>query len=277
VPEGEALPDGTFRYAAVVEYDGSEYCGWQRQPHCEGVQSVVERALSAVANEPVTVACAGRTDTGVHATNQVIHFDSTAIRRPRNWVLGSNANLPPGVRLHWAGQMTADFHARFSALTRTYRYLVLNSSTQPALLRKGLTWERSSLSVTAMKQAVSPLVGRHDFSAFRAAGCQSATPWRKIHYFDIYRVNDFVVFEICANAFLLHMVRNIMGTLLVIGREEQDVNWLGQLLVDADRTKAAMTAPASGLYLVGVAYPDKYNLPTFKPGPSFIGCDWRGS
>lgn len=276
VPTGCELPSGTFRYAAIVEYDGSEYCGWQRQSHCEGVQSVVEQALSAVANESLAAVCAGRTDTGVHATYQVIHFDSTALRSPRNWVLGSNANMPRGVRLHWAGQMAADFHARYCALTRTYRYLVLSSTLQPALFRQGITWESGSLSVSAMKQAVEPLIGKYDYSAFRAAGCQAGTPWRTVHYVDIFRVNDFVVFEICANAFLLHMVRNIVGSLLTIGREQQPASWLGQLLREGDRTRAAMTAPASGLYLVGVTYPAQFGLPTFKPGPGFIGRDLRG-
>ncbi|RLA54706.1 MAG: tRNA pseudouridine(38-40) synthase TruA [Gammaproteobacteria bacterium] len=273
VPEGRKLPSGIFRYAAAIEYDGSDYCGWQRQRHCTGVQEVVEKALSAVADEPVKVACAGRTDTGVHATAQIIHFDSRAMRSSRNWMLGSNANMPRNVRCHWAEKMPDNFHARFSAHSRTYRYLVLNTSSRPALLRQGLAWEGANISLPAMNEAVAALIGEHDFSSFRGAGCQSATPWRSIHYIDIFRLNDIVVFEIRANAFLLHMVRNIMGALLAVGRGEHSPQWLGQLLALRDRSKAGVTAPAQGLYLVRVAYPSEFAIPVFKPGPCFVGRD----
>lgn len=275
VPEGEQLPSGTLRYAARIEYDGSAYCGWQRQPHCQSVQALVEKALSTVAAEPITVACAGRTDSGVHATHQVIHFDSVAERTSRNWVLGANANLPRDIRCHWAAPVPADFHARFSARSRTYRYVVANRQSPPALGRLALTWESKRLSVPAMKRGARYLKGEQDFSAFRAAGCQSQSPWRFIHYVDIFRVGELVVFEVCANAFLLHMVRNIVGVLLAVGRGERPAEWVGEVLVTRDRRCAAATAPASGLYLVAVEYPAKFELPETKPGPFFISRKLR--
>ncbi len=271
MPEAETLPSGIFRYAAAIEYDGSNYCGWQRQPHCSSVQSAVEKALSVIANEPVVVVCAGRTDTGVHATNQIVHFDSHAIRSAHNWVLGSNANLPDDVRCQWAGKIQAGFHARFSAQSRTYRYVILNTPRQSALMKDALTWEGTHLSVADMNKAVTALIGEHDFSAFRAARCHSTTPWRCIYYIDIFRINDMIVFEICANAFLLHMVRNIVGALMVVGRKQQDPAWIAQLLAQRDRTKAPKTAPAMGLYLVSVGYPAKFGIPKLGAGPSFVG------
>lgn len=275
MPEGQKLPSGIFRYAAAIEYDGGGYCGWQRQLHCRSVQSEVEKALSSVANEPIIVACAGRTDTGVHATTQMIHFDTQAIRSPNNWVKGSNANMPRDIRCHWAGQVPESYHARFSAVSRTYRYVVLNTSRQPALLKGNVTWERRPLCLSAMQEAASALIGEHDFSAFRAAHCHSMTPWRHIYYLEIFSVNDIIVFEICANAFLLHMVRNIVGALLTVGREEQAPDWLAEILSLRDRTKAPMTAPAAGLYLVGAAYPPQFGLPGFNAGPCFIGRELK--
>ena len=271
MPEGLKLPPGIFRYGAAVEYDGSDYCGWQRQRHCTSVQGTVENALSIVANEPVVVACAGRTDAGVHGTNQIIHFDSRAIRSPRNWIRGCNANLPGSVRLHWAGQVSDDFHARFRARSRTYRYVVLNSPLQPALMRHNLAWERKPLSVPAMKQAAAALCGKHDFTSFRAAGCQSKTAWREMRYIDIFKVNEMVVFEFCATAFLLHMVRNIVGSLLTVGLEERGPEWIARLLDMKDRSKASKTAAAAGLYLVAIEYPSRFDMPGFEPGPHFVG------
>lgn len=271
MPEGEKLPSGIFRYAAAIEYDGSGYCGWQRQAHCSSVQAVVEQALSGVANETITVACAGRTDAGVHGTTQIIHFDSRAVRGPRNWIKGCNANMPRDIRCHWAANMSERFHARFSALSRTYRYVVLNTPRQPALLRDNINWHARPLSISAMQLAAEALIGEHDFSSFRGARCQSATAQRKVYYIDIFTIDDMIVFEICANAFLLHMVRNIIGALLVIGRKEHKPEWLGELLSLRDRTKAPMTASAAGLYLVAVGYPEHFAIPEFKAGPCFVG------
>lgn len=276
MPEGESLPPGIFRYAAGIEYDGSGYCGWQRQHHCASVQQQLEGALSSVAAESVTVSCAGRTDTGVHATAQVIHFDTVARRSEDNWLRGCNANLPRDVRCLWVRKVSAGFHARFGALARTYRYIVLNTKSRPALLRRNLTWEKQSLSIPAMCEAAAFLPGEQDFSSFRAAGCQSSTSRRDVFYMDIFRVNEMVVFEICANAFLLHMVRNIVGALLCVGRGERPPSWLGELLAAHDRTQAPATAPASGLYLVGVDYPAAFDLPVPKPGPSFVGRGFGG-
>ena len=272
VPEGEKLPSGTLRYGAVVEYEGSQFCGWQRQSHCTGVQQVVEKALSNVAAHPVRVACAGRTDTGVHGWHQVIHFDSTALREPRNWVLGANANLPPSVRLHWVDEMPAQFHARFSAVSRTYRYLIWNRPVKPAVMHSGLSWCRYPLSAQPMAEAAQALLGEQDFSAFRGAGCQSNTPMRNVQSIEVFQQGDIIAIEIRANAFLLHMVRNIAGALMEVGRGKQKVSWVKRLLEGRDRTKAAATAPAKGLYLLDVGYPEQFTLPYRQPPAYLLGA-----
>lgn len=273
VPEGQNLPSGIARIAAAVEYDGSSFCGWQRQTHSPSVQAEIEAALSVVANQPITVACAGRTDTGVHGTNQIIHFDSSAERSARNWLLGANANLPFGVRLHWVSEMPAQFHARFSATARTYRYLIANQAQRPAIFHRWLTWEKGPLDHSRMHEAAQHLLGEQDFSSFRAAGCQSRSPNRNVHAIRVWRQGELVVVEITANAFLHHMVRNIVGSLIEVGRQAQPVDWLEILLQKRDRTQAPATAPANGLYLVKVAYPEIFNVPTFTPGPQFISSD----
>lgn len=258
------------RWAAVVEYDGSAYNGWQRQKHSTTVQQQVEQALSRVANEAVTLVCAGRTDAGVHATNQVIHFDSRAVRQPRNWLLGVNANLPADIRLRWVGPVTADFSARFSALKRTYRYLICNTGHPPALFQRNVTWVAEPLDVAAMHRAGQQLLGERDFSSFRAAGCQSSTPFRCVERLEVRRCAELVVVEICANAFLHHMVRNITGALLAVGKGMRSEGWLGELLEQRDRTLAPPTAAANGLYLVGVAYPLPFGIPPLAPGPLLL-------
>ncbi len=270
VPDDRTLPEGTSRVAAVIEYDGSAYCGWQRQTHSPGIQSQVERALSRVADEPVEVACAGRTDTGVHATNQVIHFDTRAQRRPDNWLLGANANLPPEIRLHWAGQVPDRFHARFSATARTYRYLISNSPQRPAIFHRWLTWEKRHLDEQGMQRAANLLLGELDFSSFRAAGCQSLTPFRRVDYISLWRRDNLVLLEIRANAFLHHMVRNIAGALIAIGTGDKSFSWLQSLVVARDRTRGTVTAPANGLFLVGVSYPSCFAIPELPPGPALV-------
>ncbi len=270
IPPDTELPKGMNRIAAVVEYDGSVFCGWQRQRHCDSVQRHVEGALSSVAAENISVVCAGRTDTGVHGTNQVIHFDTVAERKPRNWILGANANLPDTVRLHWARQMPPSFHARFSATARTYRYIIANGAYRPALFNKGLSWERRPLCAERMQTGAACLPGEQDFSSFRAAGCQSNTPYRNIHYVEVWRSGDLVVVEIRANAFLHHMVRNIAGALIAVGCGAREPQWIKELLIARDRTMGAVTAPANGLYLVAVDYPDGFELPGFDPGPYFV-------
>ena len=266
----DPMPQGMRRIAAVVEYDGSVFCGWQRQSHSPGVQAEVERALSKVAAEPVAVACAGRTDTAVHATNQVIHFDTLALREPHNWILGANANLPNGIRLHWAGQMPQTFHARFSAAARTYRYIIANEPYRPALCHAGLSWQRKPLDLKRMQAAVAHLPGERDFSSFRAAGCQSKTAMRNMHYVEVWRQGSLVVIELRANAFLLHMCRNIAGALMAVGCGERAPEWIDELMALRDRNRADVTAPPNGLYLVNVDYPQEFQLPALRPGPHFI-------
>ncbi|MAT52160.1 MAG: tRNA pseudouridine(38-40) synthase TruA [Porticoccaceae bacterium] len=270
IPAGEALPAGVRRFAAAVEYRGDRFSGWQRQSHSPSVQQAVESALSRIANQPVTVACAGRTDTGVHATNQVIHFDTDAQRTPRNWLLGANTQLPDCVRLHWVGEMPGDFHSRFRATARTYRYLISNEPVRPALFKGLLTWCKSPLDEARMHRAAQGLLGENDFTSFRAAGCQSRSPNRFMEAISVYRQGALVVIELTANAFLHHMVRNIAGVLMAVGRGERPVEWPAALLAARDRAAGEVTAPADGLYLVSVRYPDQYSLPEFSPGPAFI-------
>ncbi len=250
-----------MRIAVGVEYDGTAFCGWQAQNDGDGVQIHVEAALSSVADAAIRVVCAGRTDAGVHALGQVVHFETTAERSPRNWVLGANSELPAAVRLHWAQQVPDDFHARFSATARTYRYLVLNSPTPSALLRDRVCWQHRPLDAGAMHRAAQQLVGEHDFSAFRAAACQSGSPMRVLREISVVRDGDRIIIELTANAFLHHMVRNIAGALLQVGCGESEAEWVGELLRSGDRTAGGVTAPPSGLYLVSVSYPRRYAIP----------------
>lgn len=254
------------RYAACVEYDGSGYCGWQRQVHSPSVQARVEEALSRVASHPVEVACAGRTDTGVHATSQIIHFDSTAPRSARNWLLGATSNLPSDIAVQWVHEVPPDFHARFSALSRTYRYLILCANQRPAIGYRGVTQVRADgLNLDAMRQAAPCLLGEQDFSSFRGAGCQSKTPFRRVDRVDFGTSGALIIFEIQANAFLLHMVRNIVGALLQVGTDQMSPAEFKQLLGARDRRLGPPTAPPQGLYLTGVEYHSKFMLPEVKP------------
>ena len=268
----DPLPAGS-RIACRIEYDGSCYSGWQSQPHLavKTVQDTLERGIAVVANEPVRVHCAGRTDTGVHAFAQVIHFDAPVERSPKAWVLGVNANLPPSVRVHWAVEVPGDFHARFSALARRYRYLIANTPVRPALLFGKVSWQRRALDHQLMHTAAQSLLGERDFSAFRAASCQSSTPMRNVHSLVVGRVGDLVVVDIEANAFLHHMVRNIAGSLMAVGTGRQPPEWIDQLMTGRDRTLAADTAPADGLYLSEVEYPAQYRLPQTPRGPMLPG------
>ncbi len=250
-----------MRVALGVEYDGSRFSGWQIQDGSRTVQGAVEKALSAVANHPLRVHCAGRTDSGVHACQQVIHFDSDADRRPDAWVLGGNANLPADVRLLWAMPVDGHFHARFSARWRRYRYEILNRPIRPALNAAYLSWEYRTLDETLMDRAAQSLIGEHDFSSFRAYACQAHHPVRTIHELGVRRVGDRVVIDIRANAFLHHMVRNIAGVLMTIGAGERPVHWVDEVLAARDRQLGGVTAPAQGLYLVDVGYPDEFGLP----------------
>ena len=252
-----------MRVALGVQYDGSGFRGWQaQQPGTRTVQTVLEQALAKVANHPVRLVCAGRTDAGVHGVGQVAHFDTTAVRSERAWVLGGNAHLPLDISLDWARQTPDDFHARFSALARRYRYVILNRPQRSALWRERATWHYRPLDAERMQRAGQALVGEHDFSSFRAAECQARHPIRDLHEITIRRQGDGVVLDVEANAFLHHMVRNIAGVLMSIGAGDRPVEWAREVLEQRDRTQAGVTAPAAGLYLLAVHYPERFGLPT---------------
>jgi len=253
--------DGLMRVALGVEYDGTAYNGWQRQRIGTGVQLLLENALSQVANDAVAVVCAGRTDTGVHASGQVVHFDTRAERPPRSWLLGANALLPADINVNWAQPVDDDFHARFSATERHYRYRILNRLARSALYRDRAWWLHQPLDESRMQRAAQLLLGEHDFSAFRAAGCQAATPVRVVSSASVTRRNEWLLFDISANAFLQHMVRNLVGSLAAIGEGVQEPEWIERLIEGRDRTVAGIAAPAQGLTLVGVTYPERYPFP----------------
>jgi tRNA pseudouridine38-40 synthase len=252
---------GTRRVAAVVEYEGTDYAGWQSQAHAASLQDAVQDAIGFVAGHPILAVCAGRTDAGVHAIGQVIHFDTVAVRTPRAWVLGANSRLPAAIALQWAGEVPAGFHARHTALRRVYRYYILNCSARSALHRMRVAWIHRSLDAEAMHRAAQALLGEHDFSAFRSVECQSKTPVRRIESILVERVGDRVSLEIVANAYLHHMVRNIVGTLLEVQREADPFGAMGRVLSGCDRRLAGATAPATGLYLWRVEYPPAYSIP----------------
>ena len=249
------------RIVLGIEYDGSLFSGWQYQnKHLRTVQGELEKALSKVANQKITVHCAGRTDSGVHALEQVVHFDTDVERNHHSWIMGGNTNLPEDVRIIWARNAIDDFHARFSAIARYYRYVILNRKMKSALLRSQITWCYESLDEVKMHEAAQSLIGEHDFSSFRAQGCQSNSPNRLMHFINVFREQEQVIIELSANAFLHHMVRNIAGVLMEIGMGKQPVNWTRELLDIKDRTQGGITAPAYGLYLGGVYYPEKYGI-----------------
>ena len=256
-----------MRLALGIEYDGGAHLGWQRlSPHGSGpgdgsLQAALEHALSTVAAEPIQVVCAGRTDAGVHALCQVVHFDSGAQRTQRGWVLGATANLPPGMAVRWSCPVQPDFSARFSAKARRYRYRILNRSARPALQRQYLGWERVPLDAEAMHHAAQALLGERDFSSFRSAQCQATHARRELQEIAVRREGDHVVVEVQANAFLHHMVRNIVGALLCVGRGERAPDWIAELLALRDRTRASITAPAAGLSFIGPLYPAHWGLP----------------
>jgi tRNA pseudouridine38-40 synthase len=254
----------TTRLAVGLEYDGSAYAGWQIQVHSPSIQAVAESAFSRIADHPLTLTCAGRTDAGVHAIGQVAHFDTEAVRTPRAWVLGATAALPEDISVLWAVEVPRDFHARYSAVSRTYRYVILNRSTRPALERRRTCWVHGALDASRMAAAAALLIGEHDFSAFRSAECQSRTPIRRVEAIDVLRHDDHLFIDVRANAFLHHMVRNIAGLLIRIGSGDAEVPWAREVLEARDRRLGAATAPAAGLCLMKVTYPQQFGLP---PGP----------
>ncbi len=260
-----------MRIALVVEYDGSGYHGWQSQPGLRTVQCELERALTHVANHPVKVVYSGRTDTGVHATHQVVHFDSDKERNIRAWVHGTNANLPKDICVRWGQEVAPDFHARFTAVARRYRYVIYNSAIRPALLQSGVTWQYRRLNHNLMHEAAQLLLGEHDFTSFRAVECHAKSPVRTIQAIKVFRRGDLVILDITANAFLHHMVRNIVGVLTAVGTERQNVSWVEDVLLAKDRRLGAETAPPYGLYLVHVTYPEAFKFASLNIGPWFLG------
>lgn len=249
------------RWAAGVEYLGTPFSGWQTQAGRPSVQAALETALSSVADHPVATICAGRTDAGVHAFGQVVHFESAAVRSPYAWLLGTNSRLGPAVSVCWVQPVADDFDARRSARARRYRYVIHNQRGRSALLGGRVTWIAQPLAEQAMQRAAQALLGSHDFSAYRAADCQSATPNREVYGIAVFRSGDFVVMDIRANAFLQHMVRNIMGVLLEIGQGRRPESWAATVLAARDRAQAGVTAPPEGLYFVGPEYPGRFPVP----------------
>ncbi|GGP46447.1 MULTISPECIES: tRNA pseudouridine(38-40) synthase TruA [Shewanella] len=259
-----------MRVALGIEYDGSGFFGWQRQADVVSVQAQLEKALSYVANESIEVFCAGRTDSGVHGTGQVVHFDTTAKRPLTAWTLGINANLPDTIAVRWAKEVDDSFHARFSATARRYRYVIYNHQLRPGILRSGVSHYHGDIDETLMHQAAQLLLGENDFTSFRAIQCQSNTPFRNVHKVTVTRQGMYVMVDIQANAFLHHMVRNIVGSLLEVGLGNKPIEWITELLALKDRNQAAATAKPNGLYLVDVTYPEQYQLPKLALGPLFM-------
>jgi len=249
------------RLAVGIEYAGTRYAGWQRQPHATSVQAEVERALGLIAAHPIEIQCAGRTDAGVHALGQVAHFDTDAVRPLRGWLIGVNGELKPDVALSFVVPVSDDFNARYSARARTYRYLILNRPTRAPLLDERAYWRHGALDVPRMHAALQALVGEHDFSAFQAAECQAKLPVRTMRSITVERTGDLITIEVTANAFLHHMVRNIVGSALKVGLGERPVDWIAEVLASRDRRLAGATAPPGGLYFARVEYPEHYGIP----------------
>lgn len=259
------------KVALVVEYDGALYKGWQAQKFdVATVQESLENAISKIANHPVSVICAGRTDAGVHATAQVVHFETDAQRPLRAWTLGVNTHLPANISVVAAHFVSDDFHARFSATSRRYRYVIYQSEFRPAVMSRGVTWTYKSLNVSAMQAACEYFKGTHDFTSFRAVGCQAHSPVRTILNFSVDQFGQYIVLDVRANAFLHHMIRNVAGVLMTIGAGEQPVEWAKDVLDAKDRAKGGVTAPPFGLYFVDAEYPAEFGIPKTTLGPHFL-------
>jgi tRNA pseudouridine38-40 synthase len=255
--------------ALGVEYDGTDFHGWQTQDRVRTVQATLEAAIAAVAAHPIAVHCAGRTDAGVHALEQVVHFKTRASRSERAWVLGTNVNLPPDCCVRWAHSVPETFHARYSATARPYRYRILSRRTRSALERSRALWVHQTLDLARMRDAARSLVGEHDFSSFRAVACQAKSPVRRVHYLELMEADGSIDLRIGANGFLHHMVRNIVGVLVAIGRGDASADWTAELLAVRDRTLGGVTAPPQGLFFVRADYPDDFGLPqASSPAPS---------
>ncbi|SIR91840.1 tRNA pseudouridine38-40 synthase [Aquipseudomonas alcaligenes] len=264
---------GVSRIALGIEYKGARYRGWQRQESgVPSVQAALEKALSQVAAEPVSLMCAGRTDAGVHASGQVVHFDTRVERPLKAWIMGGNANLPPDISVTWAKVMPAEFHARFKAFARRYRYVIYNDPIRPAHLAEEVTWNHRPLDVARMREAAAHLVGTHDFTSFRAVQCQAKSPVKTVHHLEVIEHGRFIVVDVRANAFLHHMVRNFAGVLMTIGAGEREPDWVAEVLAARDRRAGGVTAHPYGLYLVQVEYPPEFELPQRYLGPHFLSA-----
>ena len=258
-----------LRLALGISYCGTAFSGWESQRDKRTVQAVLEDALSSVAASGVAVSCAGRTDSGVHAFGQVVHFDVSVSRPDAAWLYGTNTLLPPDVSVQWVKAVPPGFHARFSAVSRHYRYLLLNRRVRCPLRANSAGWEPRPLSLAAMRAASSFLVGSHDFSSFQSSGCQAKTPDRTVYFVTVEKYSDMLVIDIAADAFLQKMVRNIVGTLVKVGLEQEAPSWVAEVLARRDRTVAGATAAADGLYLLKVCYPCDYGIPVSQPYPAF--------
>jgi len=259
------------RMALGLEYDGAPFEGWQTQPHGRTVQDVFEAALHAFAGEPLATICAGRTDAGVHAGGQVVHFDTTRERDPQSWVRGVNRYLPPQVAVRWAAPVAQDFHARYGARVRHYEYWILNDPVRAPLLDRRAGWVFRPLEVSAMQAAAALVVGTHDFSSFRSAQCQAANPVRTLHRCEVQACPGALVrVRVSANAFLHHMVRNLVGALVEVGTARRPVPWMGEVLAARDRARSAPTFDAAGLYFAGVEYDARFGLPPPVAGPAWL-------
>lgn len=251
-----------YRIAMGIEYDGSPFVGWQSQREGETVQQNVEHALSKVADQPIRIFCAGRTDTGVHANEQVIHFVTTSQRKHYSWVSGCNTYLPKSVSALWAVDVAETFHARFSATQRSYRYTILNRKIRPSILHNYVSFYSQPLDEVRMQQAAQHLIGKHDFTSYRTVACQAKSPVRTLYQLDVTRKGEFIHLDLRADGFLHHMVRNIAGVLMKIGAGDADIEWSKEVLEHRDRCLGGVTASSKGLYLKKITYPDEFSLPS---------------
>ncbi len=262
------------RFACGVEYDGSAFSGWQRQTHAPSIQDAVETAFSAVAYQPIQITTAGRTDSGVHATGQVIHFDTEVERTPHAWQRGAGSHLPPTISIGWVQPVPDSFHARHTAIRRHYRYILLQRRSAPGLLTHRVSRTPKTLDAARMQEAAQALLGTHDFSSFRAAGCQAKNPTRTLHRLNIAAHGPFVHLDVEADSFLHNMVRILVGSLMCVGDGQQPIKWISELLHARDRTAGGVTAPPDGLYLVRVHYPSEYNIPQPLWIPDYRTCSF---